>query len=153
MAERRFTPKPGQIDFTNTPRAPVVNCVVRYGDRFLVVKRSAELSTYPGLWNGVSGFLDDGKTPVEKAREEVWEELGLAEEDIVEVRECRTLEIEDAAIQKTWIVHPMLVRVRTDRVRLDWEASEHRWIRPEELESLVCTPGLDRIFRAATGQS
>ena len=153
MAKRKFVPGPGQIDFTHVRCAPVVNCVVRHGDLFLVVKRSAELHFYPGLWNGVSGFLDDAKTPVEKAKEEVCEELGLKGEDIEEVREASAMEIDDAAAGKTWIVHPMLVTVRTDEVSLDWEASAHRWIRPDELKDLPCTPGFDRVFAAALSLS
>lgn len=28
--EPKFKPKPGQVDYTNTKRAPVINCVVKY---------------------------------------------------------------------------------------------------------------------------
>jgi hypothetical protein len=40
---------------------PVVNIVVSYDGKVLLVERSQELSNYPGLWNGISGYLDDHK--------------------------------------------------------------------------------------------
>ena len=62
----KFQPKPGQIDYTNIKWAPVINCVVKHGDKILIVKRSPDLKFYPGWWNGLGGFLDDDKELEEK---------------------------------------------------------------------------------------
>ena len=35
-----FKPKPGQTDFTNIRWAPVINCVLKYENKILVVKRN-----------------------------------------------------------------------------------------------------------------
>ena len=59
---KEFHPKPGQIDFTHIKRVPVVNCVLRYEGKFLIVQRSEEIRYYPEYWNGISGFLDDGRS-------------------------------------------------------------------------------------------
>ena len=75
--EKKFTPKPGQVDYTNIRRAPVINCVLRYGDKILLVKRSAELRLYPNYWNGISGFLDDDRSVLEKVKDEIREETGI----------------------------------------------------------------------------
>jgi len=51
-----FKPKPGQIDYTNIRVAPVINCVVQYQDKILIVRRNLKMKFYPGYWNGISGF-------------------------------------------------------------------------------------------------
>lgn len=43
-----FRPKPGQVDYTHVRWAPVINCVLKHGDKILVVRRSADLKFYPG---------------------------------------------------------------------------------------------------------
>ena len=59
---RKFVPAPGQTDFTNIRFAPVINCVLKYKNKILLVQRSKELRLYPDYWNGISGFLDDDKS-------------------------------------------------------------------------------------------
>ena len=78
----KFKPKPGQIDYTNARWAPVINCVVKYKDRILIVQRSSKLNFYPGYWNGISGFLDDKRSLEEKARDELKEEAGKVLENL-----------------------------------------------------------------------
>jgi NADH pyrophosphatase NudC (nudix superfamily) len=71
MAEPKFIPKPGQIDYTNIRYAPTINCIVKYQDEFLLLQRSSDLHFYPGYWNGLSGFLDDHKDIEYKVKEEL----------------------------------------------------------------------------------
>lgn len=67
----KFKPKPGQMDFIKARWTPVINCVVKYRDKFLVVQRSKSLNFYPGYWNGISGFLDDQRSLEQKVKDEV----------------------------------------------------------------------------------
>ena len=142
----KFQPKPGQIDYTNIRRAPVINCVVKYKDKILIVKRSAKLNFYPNYWNGISGFLDDNKTIEEKAREEVKEELGIVEEDIIYISQGDIFKQEEPKYNKTWIVHHVLVEVKYDKIKLDWEAQEYRWILPEEAKNFDLLPGFEKVL-------
>lgn len=77
MEEKEFVAREGQIDFTNIRWCPVINCVVFFKDRFLVVKRSQGMRLYPGYWTGVSGFIDDDKSLEDKVQEELIEEIGI----------------------------------------------------------------------------
>ena len=103
---------------------------------------------YPGVWNGVSGFLDDHQSLEEKVREELREELGIAAEEIERIQSGEVFDQEGSAYDKTWIVHPVLIHVKTDRVRLDWEAHSHRWVSLEEARTLPLMPGFDRVLDA-----
>lgn len=145
VSEPMFKPKPGQKDFTNEKRAPVINCVVQCGNKILIARRSSRMNFYPGFWSGVSGFLDDGKSVEEKAKEELQEEFNIGERNILEIVEGIPIEQEDTKYGKTWVVHPVLVKVSTDTVVPNWEVEDYRWIDPEEVGSFELVPGYDMV--------
>jgi ADP-ribose pyrophosphatase YjhB (NUDIX family) len=142
----KFKPKPGQVDYTSIRWAPVVNCVVMHKGRILLVKRSEDLSLYPGYWNGISGFLDDDKSLEEKVREELKEEAGIPESNIESVRLGEIFDQNEEKYRKTWIVHPVLVEVSADKVELDWEAKEYAWVTIEEARKMKLLPGFDVVL-------
>ncbi len=144
----KFTPKPGQVDFTHIRYCPVINCVVKYGRKVLVVQRSSGMRLYPGYWNGISGFLDDQRSLEEKVRDEVGEELGITRKHILSIRLGQIFQQEAPKYKKTWIVHPVLVEVDTDQVTLDWEAQNYRWLSPKEVMQLKMLPGFDQVLRS-----
>lgn len=144
--EPEFKPKPGQTDYTNIKRAPVINCVVKYKDKILLVQRSANMKFYPGYWNGISGFLDDSKTAAEKVKDELQEELGVEEKNIVAITQGDIFEQEEPKYDKIWIVHPVLVEVSTDTIRLDWEAQNYQWVSIAEAKSFNLLPGFERVL-------
>lgn len=149
MSEPKFIPRPGQIDFTNIRECPVINCIVEYNGKILLVERSKVLRFYPEYWNGISGFLDEPHKPLlEKIHEELREELGFTEEDIVAIHEGPIIRMEDTINDKVWITHPIHVQVKRDTVKLDWEAQNHAWILPEELSHFKIMPRFDEVVEA-----
>lgn len=144
--EVRFKPRPGQIDYTNIKRAPVINCAVKHGGKILLVKRSRAMSFYPGYWNGVSGFLDDKKSIAEKAKEEIKEELGLKKRDILIVKQGKIFKQNEPKYNKIWIVHPILVEVKSSKMKLSWEAGRYRWLKPQEIKKYKLLPGFEKVL-------
>lgn len=147
MKKLKFKPKPGQVDYTNARWAPVINCVLKYKDKILAVQRSKELNFYPGYWNGVSGFLDDQRSLNEKVADELREELGIPKIKIKKIRPGEIFHQEELKYKKTWIVHPVLVEVTTDKVKLNWEAENYKWIKPADAKKLRLLPGFDRVLK------
>lgn len=145
--KKNFQPKSGQVDYTNIRWAPVINCVVKHGDKILIVRRSSKLKFHPGWWNGLGGFLDDNKNLEEKVEEEIREETGISAEDIISIKIGEIFDEDDTKFGKTWIVHPVLAEVKTDKVVLDWEAEDYRWIKPEELTNFKITAGFKKVVR------
>ena len=141
-----FAPRPGQVDYTHARFAPVINCILRHKGKILLVKRSSTLNFYPGLWNGISGFLDDDKTLEEKVKEELKEEAGIEAGSIRAITLGTIFHQEEPEYKKTWIVHAVLVDVATDAVKLDWEAMEYYWIDPEETDTLDLLPGFEKVL-------
>jgi hypothetical protein len=54
-AEPMFVPRPGQVDYTHVRYAPVLNAVVVYRGRVLLLQRSSGMRSYPNHWCGISG--------------------------------------------------------------------------------------------------
>ncbi|TSC78569.1 MAG: NUDIX hydrolase [Parcubacteria group bacterium Gr01-1014_29] len=146
MKKIKFKLKSGQIDFTHARWAPVVNCVLSYKGKILLVQRSSTLNFYPGYWNGVSGFLDDHRSLQEKVVDEVGEEVGIPKTKIKSIV-CGEIFHQDAPkYKKTWIVHPVLVEVATDDVTLDWEAGAYKWVTVRDAKHLKLMPGFKRVL-------
>lgn len=141
MAEPKFLPRPGQVDYTNIRYAPAVDVVVTHAGKVLLLKRSADRRLYPGCWAAVAGFLDDAKSIEDKALEELTEEVGLRPENVANLERGRPHIHEDTSLGKTWLVVPVLARVTTDSFKLDWESSEARWFWPKDIPMLELLPG------------
>lgn len=142
-----FKPRPGQIDYTNARWVPVVNCVLKYKNKLLVVQRSEELNFYPCYWNGISGFLDDQRSLHQKVSDELREELGISKTKIKKIRLGEIFDQEESKYKKTWIVHPVLVEVKTDKIELDWEASNYKWVTLQEAKRLKLLSGFDEVLK------
>ena len=48
---------------------------------------------------------------------------------------------------KTWIVHPMLVEITTDKISIDWEAQNYEWIKFEDAKNYKLLPGFDKVLK------
>jgi ADP-ribose pyrophosphatase YjhB (NUDIX family) len=126
--------------------AKVVTCFLlrraAAGDEVLLLRRSQEVGTYRGRWAGVSGYLEENE-PLAQAYREVEEEAGLAREEVRLLKTGEPLEVVDAEAGRRWIVHPFLFEVRPGaQVRVDWEHTEARWVRPEEVFAFETVPQL-----------
>jgi ADP-ribose pyrophosphatase YjhB (NUDIX family) len=139
MSEPTFIPKPGQVDYTDIRYAPVLDVVVTRNGKILLAKRSADRRLYPDCWATIDGFLDDKEDVETKALEELSEELGMDSADVVELKRGNVILHEDPDHAKTWLVVPVLAKVKTDTFTLDWESSEARWFEPKDI------PGLDLL--------
>lgn len=124
----------------------MINCVLKHENKILVVKRSKENNIYPGLWNGVSGFLDDRKSLEEKVYEEIWEEAGIKKKNIISIKLGKIFDQEDKKFKKTWVVHPISIRVKTNEIKLDWEAQEYKWLDQKEIGKLKLMPGFRQVL-------
>ena len=120
----------------------VVTVFLIHSNRVLVLKRSSKVGTYRGHWAGVSGYLES-QDPLKQAYTEMAEEVGLSKQDVTLVKAGKPLEIVDDAQDRAWRVHPFLFAVHEpDKIVLDWENQEMRWILPEEIVQFQTVPGL-----------
>jgi 8-oxo-dGTP pyrophosphatase MutT (NUDIX family) len=124
----------------------VVTCFLQYNDKILILKRSDKVRTHKCKWAGVSGYIEDGETDVQTAYKEISEETGFANTDVELISKGEPIHVQDGT--KVWIVHPFLFKCRKDKIRIDWEHSEYRWISPDELKNYDFVVFLDHALAA-----
>ncbi len=146
MTEATFKLKKGQVDYTNIRYVPVINCVVKHNDLILIVHRSSKMRFYPNCWNGIAGFLDDKSSIENKVKNELKEELGIKTSDIISIYRGPIFDYEERKYSKTWIVYPILVEARTNKIKLDWEAQSYKWIKVEEAKNFSLLPSFNKVL-------
>ena len=118
--------------------------------RILIVRRSQRVGSYNARWAGISGFVEPGVTPDDQAYTEIREETGLQRDQLRMLKRGSVIEHADASLNRHWYIHPYLFEVLTpDAIKLDWEATEMRWITPSELGNYETVPKLKEAYESA----
>ncbi len=119
----------------------VVTCFLESEGEILILRRSGEVGSYQGSWAGVSGYIES--TADEQALTEIEEETNLGRGDVELLKRGEPLAVEDEGLGTRWLVHPYLFRIKDrDKVRIDWEHKESRWIKPEDIGNYQTVPKL-----------
>jgi len=132
----------------------VVTCFLERTDeqapRILLVRRSQRVGSYHGRWAGISGFVEPNVTPTEQAYVEISEETALLPEQVRMLKRGKVVEHIDEELGRHFYIHPFLFSVLTpEHIKIDWEATEMRWIQPSELLQYATVPKLSEAFAAA----
>lgn len=121
----------------------VVTCFLRNKAKILLLCRSGQVGSYNQKWAGISGYIEQGCSPLEQALQEIGEETGLSKNEVKLLKEGLPLEVIDETLGKIWVVHPFRFQVdNPEKIQIDWEHSEYRWIEPEEIKNYNTVPGL-----------
>ena len=138
----------GRINYRNADKAPVVTIIVKFKDKILLLKRSNNVSTYRGKWQAVAGYLDEVRPLKEKVLEELREEIGVLEKDIEKIKYGKMFEFHDKDIGKTWIVNPVLAKLKKKpQIKIDFEHTDYKWISPEEIGKVDIVPNLKESMK------
>jgi len=125
----------------------VVTSFIEHDGKVLLLKRSNKVGSYRQRWAGVSGYVEDGVTPLEQALTEIREETGLEESDLRLIKEGLALEVVDQRLDKKWIVHPFRFCLENkEKIIIDWEHTEYRWVDPAEIGNLETVPDLKETW-------
>lgn len=134
----------GTLEIKGLQCRKVVTSFVQRQGRVLLLKRSKDVGSFQGRWAGVSGYLERDEQPLQRAKRELEEEVGvkaklLGKGSKVYARNGEML----------WIVHPFLFEASSRNVRLDWEHTEARWVRPSEVSKYRTVPNLEKALSSA----
>lgn len=125
----------------------IVTVFIRNGDRLLILKRSKKVKTMKGLWAGISGIIEGDEEPLDRAKIEVFEETGMAEDRITLVSAAGQMRVDSPQYKNhEWVVFPFLFDARDPQIRLNWENSEYRWIRKNEVGGYRTVPSLEKVL-------
>ncbi len=130
-------------------RRDVVTAFIRHRGKVLLLRRSDRVSSYPGRWAAVSGYLERGAA-LEQGLIEIGEETGIPAASLRLVREGRPLGVPAPERQTLWVVHPLLFELEgpLPEIRLDWESADARWVDPAEIPALETVPKLAEAWQS-----
>jgi predicted NUDIX family phosphoesterase len=139
----------GRIDYTNATKAPVINCFLQYQDEILLLKRGKKVGNYQGKRNSIAGYIDDDTPLLEKAKEEVKEEVCIEEEDIANSIIGSPLDFFDEEIGKTWLIYPFIFQLKSKlQPKLDREHTTYQRVKQDELTKYDIIKGLDKTLES-----
>jgi len=131
----------GRINYSSADIVPTISIIVQYKGEILIFKRSEELNAYPGLWNGVSGYLDEVQPIKGKVFEELLEETQISKDIIKLINFSEPFDFYDEHIPCKWVVYPIRVVLKQKlEIKLSWENSEYQWVIPKNIKNFKTVP-------------
>lgn len=126
----------------------VITAFLWDGQRVLLALRSDAVSTFPGHWAGISGYVE-GDDPLDRALVEIREETGLPRASVTLRRVGLPLVVEAPAHGRQFQVHPFLFSVEEGATpRHDWEAARFEWVDLSDMQRRVRTPAVPQLYEA-----
>ena len=130
-----------------TRSTKIVTCFLKNGDKILLLKRSKKVKSMKGLWAGISGIIEGKEAPLDRAKTEIFEELGIKEDQIKLVKTASEMRIKSPQYQNhEWEIFPFLFSIENPEIKLNWENSEYEWIKAEQLSEYETVPSLEKVL-------
>ncbi len=125
----------------------IVTSFIKNNNKLLILKRSDKVRSMKGLWSGVSGIIEKGETPINRAKIEIFEEIGIIEDKITLVKSIEKMKISSPQYENhEWEIFSFLFETKETKIKLNWENSDFKWINKNELKNYQTVPSLDKIL-------
>jgi len=126
----------------------IVTSFIINDQKILLLKRSNKVKTMKCLWAGISGIIEKGdETPLSRAKIEIFEEVGIKDGELKLLKSIQQLRIVSPQYKNhEWNIFPFLFSTKNMEIKLNWENSEFKWIKPTELVDYKTVPDLDKIL-------
>ena len=125
----------------------IVTCFITNENKILLLKRSDKVKSMKGLWAGVSGIIEKDELPLARAKREIFEEVGLHEDQIKLLKSEKEMRIISPQYKNhEWLVFPFLFDTENQTIKLNWENSDYRWISIDEIKNFETVPSLDKVL-------
>ncbi len=100
-----------------------------------------------GRWSGISGIIEGKEEPLQRAKTEIFEEVGLTDDYLVLLKAAHKMQVSSPQYENhEWTVFPFLFSVKEPRLKLNWENSEYKWIDANEISKYQTVPSLDKVL-------
>jgi 8-oxo-dGTP pyrophosphatase MutT (NUDIX family) len=125
----------------------IVTSFIRDNNKLLILKRSNKVKTMRELWSGISGIIEKNEVPLKRAKIEIFEEAGIIGDEIKLIKAAEEIRINSPQYKNhEWEIFPFLFEATNPTINLNWENSDFRWIRAEELENYETVPSLQKVL-------
>ena len=128
-------------------KTKIVTVFLTNSQKILLLKRSKEVKSMKNLWAGISGIIEGDEKPINRAKIEIYEEVGIKESSIKLIKEGETILIESPQYENhQWEVYPFLFSCDNIEIKLNWENSDSKWISVNDLDDFITVPSLDKVL-------
>ena len=125
----------------------IVTSFIKNSNKILILKRSNKVRSMKGLWSGVSGIIENNENPKDRAKIEIFEEIGMTKDEISFIKSIEKIKISSPQYENhEWEVFPFLFETKEIKIKLNWENSEFKWIKVDELKNYKTVPNLNKIL-------
>jgi len=125
----------------------IVTSFITSNEKFLLLKRSEKVKSMKGLWAGISGIIEKNEEPLQRAKIEIFEELGIKEEQIKLLKTAERMRVVSPQYKNhEWEIFPFLFEANNPEIKLNWENSEYKWISDDELNNYKTVPNLEKVL-------
>tara|TARA_B100000929_G_scaffold93444_1_gene73360 strand:- start:9160 stop:9564 length:405 start_codon:yes stop_codon:yes gene_type:complete len=125
----------------------IVTSFLKHNNKILILKRSQKVKSMKGLWAGISGIIENNELPINRARIEIFEEVGIKQEYITLIKSSDEITVESPQYANhQWIIFSFFFKTDTNDIKLNWENSEFRWINIQELKEFNTVPSLEKLL-------
>jgi 8-oxo-dGTP pyrophosphatase MutT (NUDIX family) len=125
----------------------IVTSFIQDNGKLLLLKRSSKVKTMKGLWAGISGIIEKNEEPLSRAKIEIYEETGISEDKLELIKSATELRVNSPQYENhEWTIFPFLFESKDTEIKLNWENSEYRWIKSDELKNYHTVPSLEKVL-------
>ena len=125
----------------------IITAFIKNNNKILILKRSDKVRSMRGLWSGISGIIENNEIPIKRAKIEILEEVGIKKSKINLIKSIEKIKISSPQYENhEWEVFPFLFETKKMEIKLNWENSEFRWIKVDELKNYETVPDLEKIL-------
>jgi 8-oxo-dGTP pyrophosphatase MutT (NUDIX family) len=125
----------------------IVTSFITSNEKFLLLKRSEKVKSMKSLWAGISGIIEKNEEPLQRAKIEIFEELGIKEDQIKLLKTAERMRVVSPQYKNhEWEIFPFLFEANYPEIKLNWENSEYKWISADELNNYKTVPNLEKVL-------
>jgi len=129
---------------------PVVTAILRYQSKILILKRSSKTKSMQNKWGCISGYLEPHEDQLARALTEILEETGIRYDEVVLQKILGPVRVK--LDEGTFVIQPFCFSSKVDRVNLNWEHIEYRWVGVADIELFDLVPKLEELINCCFEQ-
>jgi len=122
----------------------VVTGIVKFKTKVLILKKSNKDHNYPNRWSFCSGYVKEFESAEDSVLREIEEEIGLKAKI---VKKGKLLQVVDKSRKRIWQVMPFLCKINSNKIKLDHENIDFRWIDYNDISKYRTVPGLEKDLK------
>ena len=124
----------------------IVTSVLANDNKILILKRSLSTKTMQNKWGGISGYLEPGEDLLSRSLLEIYEETKIDKHDLIlyKILDQFSLQIKADTI---FLIQPFYYLSHTQKVILNWEHIEYRWINLSDIDKYEFVPRFNEILK------